>query len=194
MPDTREPYAPDLPEEPEELSLPDDERIEAVLGVTRDDLGGRRLKAFDLTDVRVEGADWANLRAPRASWTRVALRGVRLTGAELAEALLRDVRFVDCRVDLTGLRSARLERVRFEGCRLEELDLYGSRLTDVRFERCELREATFSATTLERCAIAGCDLSGLRGAESLAGVRMAWDDVLANAQVFALALGVEIAD
>ncbi len=194
MTDAREPYPPDLPEEPDELALPDGDRIEAGIGVTRTDLTGRGLRALELTDVRVEGADWANLRAPRASWTRVELRGVRLTGGELAEALLRDVTFVDCRVDLTGLRSARLERVRFDGCRLEELDLYGSKLVDVRFERCELREATFSGARLERCAISRCDLSGLRGAESLAGVRMTWDDVLANAPVFALALGVEIAD
>jgi uncharacterized protein YjbI with pentapeptide repeats len=194
VPADRDPYPPDLPVDPDDLALPDDERVELSVGVVRTALAGRSLRALDLTDVRVEGADWANLRAPRASLLRVELRGVRLTGAELAEALLRDVRLVDCRVDLTGLRSARLERVHFDGCRLEELDLYGSRLTDVRFERCELRDATLSSATLERCAIAGCDLSGLRGAESLAGVRMTWDDVLANAPVFALALGVEIAD
>jgi uncharacterized protein YjbI with pentapeptide repeats len=193
-PELREPYAPDLPEDPSELALPDDERIELAVGVLRGDLTSRSLRALDLTDVRVEGADWANVRVPRASWTRVELRSVRLTGAELAEGTFRDVTFVDCRVDLTGMRSARLERVRFEGCRLEELDLYGARLADVRFERCELREATFSGTTLGRCAIAGCDLSGLRGAESLAGIRMTWDDVLANAPVFALALGIDIVD
>jgi uncharacterized protein YjbI with pentapeptide repeats len=189
----REPYPPDLAADAPALSV-DEPRLELQGGVVRGDLAGRSVRMFDLTDVRVEPADWANLRAPSSAWSRVELRGVRLTGAELGESTLRDVTFADCRLDLAALRSARLERVAFVDCRLEELDLYGAKLADVRFERCGLREATVSAATFERCDLRGCDLTGLRGAERLAGVRMTWDDVLANAPVFAAALGIELLD
>jgi uncharacterized protein YjbI with pentapeptide repeats len=147
-----------------------------------------------LTDTVVRDADWANVRAPRTTVTRAELRAVRLTGAELAEATLRDVTFADCRLDMVGLRLARLERVVFRDCRMEEADFYGARLKDVLFERCVLREATLTGAALERCELRGCDLTGLRGAEALAGVRMPWNDVLENAPLFAAALGIEIVD
>ena len=147
-----------------------------------------------LVDAVVDGVDWANARAPRTSVTRVELRSVRLTGAELAETTLRDVTFADCRLDMVGLRLARLERVVFRDCRVEETDLYGARLKDVLFERCTLREVTLSGATLERCELRGCDLTGLHGAEALAGTRMPWNDVLENAPLFAAALGIQIVD
>lgn len=63
---------------------------------------------------------------------------------------------------------------------------------DALFERCELSEATFSAVSLQRVELRGCDLTGLRGAESLRGARMPWGDVLENATLFASVLGLEI--
>jgi uncharacterized protein YjbI with pentapeptide repeats len=168
----RSPYPPDLGEEPAEPA---------------GELG-------DVVDLVVEDADWANGREPRWSAERVELRRCRLTGVELAEATIRDVTFDECRVDLAGLRHARLERVVFRDCRLEECDFYGSSLKDVLFERCQLREATFSAVTLERVELRGCDLADVRGAEALRGARMPWNDVLANAAVFAAVAGIEILD
>jgi uncharacterized protein YjbI with pentapeptide repeats len=190
----REPYPPDLDAEPEALAVPGDGPSELVGGTLDGDLTGRSFRGLDLLDVRAVGGDWANLSAPGAVLTRVELRDVRLTGAQLAEATLRDVVFTGCRVDLVGLRMARLERVAFVDCRLEELDLYGTRLEDVRFEDCLLREATFSEATLTRCSFRRCDLAGLRGAERLAGAQLTWDDVLANAPVFAAALGIQIVE
>jgi uncharacterized protein YjbI with pentapeptide repeats len=166
-----EPYPPDPPEEAEEPELEN-----------------------GLVDAIVHGADWANRRVLRASALRTELRGVRLTGADLAEASFRDVRFVECRLDLVAARLSRFERVVFSDCRMEECDLYGARLQDVLFERCVLREATISEVTCERVELRGCDLKGLRGAEALRGVRMAWNDVLANAPLFATIAGVEIVE
>ena len=65
---------------------------------------------------------------------------------------------------------------------------------DVLFERCELREATFSSIHLQGAELRGCDLVGLRGAESLRGARMPFNDVLANAVLFASVAGIEIVD
>jgi uncharacterized protein YjbI with pentapeptide repeats len=148
----------------------------------------------DLTDAIVKGAEWANERAIRLSAERVTFELCRLTGAELAEATLRDVTFADCRLDLAGLRHARLERVVFRDCRMAECELQGATLKDVLFERCELREATISGARLERVELVGCDLAGLRGVEALRGARMHWNDVLATAPLFASALGIEILD
>jgi uncharacterized protein YjbI with pentapeptide repeats len=166
-----EPYPPDLPEDPEEQEL-----------------------EAGLTDVIVRDADWANRRATRASVLRAELHTVRLTGADLVESTFRDVRFVGCRLDLAAARLSRFERVVFSDCRLEELDLYGAQLQDVLFERCVLREATISNVKAKRVELRGCDLTGLRGAEALRGIRMPWNDVLENAPLFAGAVGIEIVD
>ena len=166
-----EPYPPDLPEEPQEADL-----------------------EAGLADAIVRDVDWANRRVARASLLRVELHTVRLTGSDLAEATFRDVRFVGCRLDLAAARLTKFERVVFSDCRLEELDLYGAQLKDVLFERCILREATFSGVTSERVELRGCDLTGLRGAEALRGMRMPWNDVLENAPLFAGVVGVHIVD
>ena len=148
----------------------------------------------DLTDVIASDLDWANERSRGLSAERVELRRCRLTGAELAEANLRDVAFEECRIDLVGLRHAQLERVVFRDCRMSECDFYGSALKDVLFERCELREATFSTCTLQRVELRGCDLAGVRGAEALRGARMPWNDIVENAALFAAVLGIEVVD
>ena len=165
------PYPPDLPDD----ALPEPD--------------------FDeLVDVVATDVDWANRRSLRFSALRVEFRRCRLTGAELAEATLRDVTFVECRLDLVGLRHAKLERVVFRDCRMSECDLYGAVLKDVLLERCELREATLSAAEVEGFELRGCDLMGLRGAEALRGARMPWNDVLANAVLFASVVGIEIVE
>ena len=148
----------------------------------------------ELVDVVATDRDWAGVRAMRFSAQRAELRRCRLTGAELAEAVLRDVTFDECRLDLVGLRHAKLERVVFRDCLMGECDLYGASLTDVLFERCELRDATLSSAKLQHVELRGCDLSRLRGAEALRGARMPWSDVLENASLFATVLGVEIVD
>jgi uncharacterized protein YjbI with pentapeptide repeats len=166
-----QPYAPDLAEEPEAQDI-----------------------ETGLTDLIVRDVDWANRRVARASVLRAELHTVRLTGADLAESTFRDVRFVGCRLDLAAARLSTFERVVFSDCRLEELDLYGSQLKDVLFERCVLRQATISAVKSERVELSGCDLTGLRGAEALRGMRMPWHDVLENAPLFSGIVGIEIVD
>jgi uncharacterized protein YjbI with pentapeptide repeats len=146
----------------------------------------------DLADVEVENADWANERAPGFVARRVELRHCRLTGAELAEATLIDVTFLECRLDLVGLRVASLERVVFRDCRMTECDFDGASLKDVLFEHCELREATLTSAKIQRVELRACDLVGLRGVETLRGARMPWNDVLENAPLFADALGIQI--
>jgi uncharacterized protein YjbI with pentapeptide repeats len=148
----------------------------------------------DLVDAVALDREWANLRARGLAARRVEVHRSRLTGTELAEATLIDVTFSDCRLDLVGLRMATLQRVVFRDCRMAECDLYESSLTDVLFERCELREATLTGARLEQVELRACDLTGLRGVEALRGARMPWNDVLENAPLFAVALGIQIVD
>jgi uncharacterized protein YjbI with pentapeptide repeats len=77
---------------------------------------------------------------------------------------------------------------------MSECDFHGAVLKDVVFERCELREAIFSTVRLERVEFRGCDLTALSGADALRGARMPWNDVLANAPLFAAVVGIEVVE
>jgi uncharacterized protein YjbI with pentapeptide repeats len=148
----------------------------------------------DLVDAVLENVDAANRRAPRTALLRVAVKGCRLTGADLRESSLTDVTFDDCKLNLTGLRFATIQRVVFRDCLMHEADFYEASLKDVLFERCELREAAFDKARLDRVEIRSSDLSGLRGVEALRGTRMPWVDIIENAALFAAALDIEIVD
>jgi uncharacterized protein YjbI with pentapeptide repeats len=79
-------------------------------------------------------------------------------------------------------------------CRLSECELYEAQLEDVLFERCELRGASLDGVRIERVELRGCDLSGVGGVASLRGARIAWDDIVQNAPVFAVGLGLELVE
>lgn len=204
------PRVPDAPADLDPSALEDEGRFEAVElvgagaveakqltlaeGRVRGSLAGARLPDLHLSDVAVAAADLANLHAPKAALRRVAVDQARLTGATLTEASLQDVVFTGCRMDLASLATARLERVVFTDCDLREASLGEAILRDVRFERCDLGGAELDRMRLQRVELAGCRLEGIRSVSDLRGASMPWPDIVANAGVFAAALGVRAAE
>jgi uncharacterized protein YjbI with pentapeptide repeats len=71
-------------------------------------------------------------------------------------------------------------------------DLAGADLRGARFERCDLTEVELRDARLAGAAFDGCRLGGVRGALSLRGTRMRWDDLLELAPAFAGELGIEL--
>jgi uncharacterized protein YjbI with pentapeptide repeats len=157
-------------------------------------LDGCEAAGLTLTDVRVEGGSWANLRAVRGTLTRIEARELRATGVDFAETELRDVVFEGCRLDLASFRFATLARVVFRDCRLEEADFHGATLSSVRLEHCVLAGANVDGASFSQSELRDCELTGLTGAGSLGGVRMPWGDVLQIAGLLAAATGIEVVD
>jgi uncharacterized protein YjbI with pentapeptide repeats len=197
-----QPVAPSPPDVPQDLSPTPD--IAAVVrangGSVTDarfsdiDVGGDLLRRASLRDVVIEDGDGANADASEATFTRVEIRRVRLTGVALGGTRLQDVVFVDCRLDLASLRTARLERVRFDDWRMEEVDLYGATMSSTVFSGCELTRASLAGASFSRSEMRGCTLDGVSNAERLRGVAMPWADVLRSAAVLADGLGIRVVD
>jgi uncharacterized protein YjbI with pentapeptide repeats len=158
------------------------------------DLSKAVLRRASIRDTVVEAGDWSNVDASESSLTRVAMLGVRLTGAICAGATLDDTTFVGCRLDLSSFRFAHLRRVRFDECRMEEADLSGAQLSNVVFSACGLAGASLAAATFEACEMLGCDLEGIDAPDRLRGVGMPWNDILRNAPAFARAVGVRVVE
>ena len=162
--------------------------------LNRVDFTGAELTAASFNDVAVAAGSWANVRTKELRIRRATFRGVRMTGADLAYSNLEDVNFVDCRLDLSFFVNAKLNRVRFEQCRLDEVDFTDANLTSVAFDGCSLNRSVWADAVLTNCELRASDISGSAGLERLHGVRMPLDDVIAGAQDFARALGIEILD
>jgi len=176
----------------EERAMPDVRIEESRLdGVALD---GCEAAGLTLTDVVVAGGSWANLRAVRGSLNRVEATELRATGADFAEAELRDARFEGCRLDLASFRFARLVRVAFLDCRLEEADFTGATLSSVRFERCGLGHATFENASFSQSELRACEWEGIAGAGSLAGTRIPVADALQLVPALAAAAGIQLVE
>jgi uncharacterized protein YjbI with pentapeptide repeats len=158
------------------------------------DLGARREPNFALADVVLEGCNLANLDARGGTTRRVVAARCRLTGLLWTEGSLRDVVLRGCRVDLASFAASTMEQVVFEDCLLMESDFQDAHLRAVAFVDCDLSGADLSGARFERCELRGCTLDGVRAAESLRGVAMPWEDIVAAAGTFADAIGVRVLD
>jgi uncharacterized protein YjbI with pentapeptide repeats len=188
------PRPPVVAPERRELSLEADELDLTGAELVGGDASGAALRELSLVDSRLDRCNLANVEARSAAWIRVEVEGSRMTGLSVPEALLRDVRIRDTRLDLAVLRFARLERVVFEDCRLEGADFYGARLESVAFRRCDLGEASFADAKLRETEFRRCTLTGLTGAAALRGAEMEWNDVVENAPLWAAALGIRVVE
>jgi uncharacterized protein YjbI with pentapeptide repeats len=96
-----------------------------LIGVS---LAGSHLKGFELRDTVGSAIDAVGARWPEASLTRVEFRDGRLSGIDLAQATLRHVRLIGCRLDAANLRMIDAEHVAFDDCELSEVDFTEARL------------------------------------------------------------------
>lgn len=154
------------------------------LVITRDqplDLCDVTLVAVDLAGVRIEGV------------TRAHLIRCRLTGADLAEATIRDVRFEDCAVDLAGARAARLERVVIADGRVDGLDLTAAEAEDLVIAGVAVRDVVLTGWRARRTDLTRADIAGVPDLTDLRGCTLSSTQAVTLALRSARALGIEVA-
>jgi uncharacterized protein YjbI with pentapeptide repeats len=176
---------------------------ECVVAIERLDLLECELRGvgFDSTgrlEVRLRDAvlgdcDLSNLTAHEgAELMRVLVRQSRLIGTSFAGAKLRDVAFSDCMLSLGSFAFAELQDVSFERVNLREASFMEAQLDGVSFISCQFEGADFRRVVMRDCLLRGSSLEGVLGVESLRGLTMPLDDVMASAPALAAALGIEI--
>lgn len=88
----------------------------------------------------------------------------------------------------------RLTRVRFEACRLVESDFQAATVTAGTFIDCDLSGSELSQARFAGSAFRGCRLDGVRGIDALRGALVARSDLFELAELFSVALGVQLSD
>jgi uncharacterized protein YjbI with pentapeptide repeats len=209
-----EPPEPPEFEEPEEADLPAGDAVGelrlsgvVVSGAGRDPLAtnsarveeselravtlaGGELSAFALRDVILRNCDLSNVHSRQGSMRRVQMHGSRLLGFALTEARVADLGVLDSGMSYASLARSRLERVVFERVNLREASFMETQLRSVAFIDCDLAGADFRGAKLEVVTMRGTTLEGVIGVESLAGLTIAWPDLVASAAALAAALGI----
>lgn len=168
-------------------------RLEAVRLVNAD-LSGARLEHLRLEDCELTRCELANLEGRGTQAARVRVQESRLTGPAFLEGSLRDLVIRGCRVDLASFGFTQLIRVTFEECLMAETSFLGARLEGVRFQSCDLTRADFRDASLQYCEFAGSDLTDLQGVAHLRGAAVDMAGIVANADLWAAALGITVLD
>ena len=106
------------------------------------------------TGVTVQGG-----RLPRARFSDVWLRDVRLVTTGLAQTDWVDVTFAGSLAAGVEAFGSKLRRVTFRGCKLDSVNFRDAELTEVTFEQCELSDVDFAGATLTRAAFTGSRLA-----------------------------------
>lgn len=143
-------------------------------------------------DCRFESASLAGVVAQRCSLLRSQVAGVRATGLQWTDGLVKDVTFSDCRLDLAGFRFSRFAHVEFVDCRMGQIDFTGADLSGVRFVNCDLQSAKLHQAKAVGARFDGCRLDGISGVEALSGATVSASDLVPLTFVLAGALGIAI--
>jgi uncharacterized protein YjbI with pentapeptide repeats len=163
-------------------------RFEQVnLSETR--LPGMHLGGCELIGVEAIVARWRGLDA-----RDVTIRRSGMSGLQVEEGELRDVRFEAAKLDLASFRHARLEDVTLTDCSMPEADFYGARLRNVRFERCDLSRASFDQARVESVDLRSSTVLDLRGLAGLAGATIDPTQLVELAPGLAHAIGLRVED
>jgi uncharacterized protein YjbI with pentapeptide repeats len=157
-------------------------------------LVGIDVERFRARDSVLVDCDLAGALLEDVNLNVVTLERCRLTGAVLAGARLRKVRFVDCVLDDVNLRGVIGEDVVFEGCSLRSADLAAARMPGARLLRCDLTGIEVSNVDLQGASLHGSTLADVRGATSLRGVRIDPTQLLPLALPVLAAQGVTVTD
>jgi uncharacterized protein YjbI with pentapeptide repeats len=156
------------------------------------DLGETVLDKSGFADCLVENCNLANLRASDASIRRVRISMSRMTGFQVINGGLRDVSFVDCRLDLSTFRFCTLTDVVFSECNLTRVDFTNADLSRARFVDCQLAGAQFSHANVSGTRFTRCELVDIDGVTSMRGAVVEGHNLIALAHTLAAGLGITI--
>jgi uncharacterized protein YjbI with pentapeptide repeats len=155
-------------------------------------LSGTTFERATFTDCLFHNCDIANLRARQSSMTRAELSVVRMIGLHWSDGLLQDVRFDECRIDLSSFRFSTLTRVVFDRCTLSGAEFSNADLRGAEFRGCDLTGAQFSHANMEGTRFADCALVDIVGVTSWSGAIVRSHDLITLSHALATALGIQI--
>lgn len=160
-------------------------------GVT---LTAANLHRCTLTDVRLVECELSGAMFTESQWLRVEVLNCRMSGVIVSQSRLRHVRFVEDKLDGADFRIVNGEHVVFDQCGMPDADFYDARLQSVDFLHCDLRRLHVSGVVARELRLHGSQVEGVRGAASLHGASISFDQVLPLALGLFNELGINVTE
>lgn len=126
------------------------------------DFSGADLGSADFSEAKLDDASFAGANLMYADFSHASMARSDLTDADMESARLFDTRFEKAFLVRTDLSSAELHFTRLPASYLTEATLTGAHLWEVAVDKTDFSRAHFGLTL-----IAGCNLSGARGLQSV---------------------------
>lgn len=149
-----------------------------------------KIENLHLQDCSIEHSDFSGSNLSDSSWHSVEVSATRCNGLQLPNSVIKNVRFVGCRLDLANLRFSKLERVQFENCTISGLDLYNSQLKHVAFVGCDIDAVEFSGAKLTDVDLTQSRLVSIKGLQGLKGARITSEQLMNLVPYVAQELGL----
>lgn len=149
-----------------------------------------KIEKLQLQDCILEHSDFSGSNLSEASWHVVAVQSTRCSGVQLPNSLLKNVRFVGCRLDMANFRFAKLENVQFEQCVLTGLDFYNAQLKHVAFIDCDIEDVEFSGAKLTDVDLTSARIISIKGLSGLKGAHITSDQLVALLPYVAQEIGL----
>ncbi|HEY3781067.1 MAG TPA: pentapeptide repeat-containing protein [Fimbriimonadaceae bacterium] len=155
---------------------------------------GAKLGALQITDAHFLDCDLRNMVADNGSISRTLLESSCLSGVQFGDAILKDVTFKNCKLDLANFSYATLLNVHFLDCALEQSDWDSTKFEKVRLENCVLAGSVFHQCQIQHLDLRSSQLAGINGIAFLKRVIIDLDQATEIAPILAKALGLIMRD
>ncbi len=166
--------------------------IECAL--TKVSFQGGRLPRARFSDVLVRDVRLIATGLAETQWTDVAIVGSVAAGIEAFGAELRRVTLRGCKLDSVNFRGAEFTEVTFDDCELSDVDFAGATLTRAAFPNCRLTRTDFSRVTMDATDLRGAELGIIIDPNSLRGAIISTAQLVFVAPVLAETMGITVSD
>ena len=152
------------------------------------------LSKISIIDSLLEKCNLSAAKVTESLWQRTKITNSRMSGVVWYDAILKDIEFVNCKIDLVNFRATKFKNVVFKDCVLTGSDWQGTILTNVVFDSCNLDDADVNKCTMNNVDLRSSTFTSLKGLSGLAGATMSRQQLIMLAPIFADELGIKIED
>lgn len=160
--------------------------------IMKTDFTGVEIHGFGIKNAVFGDCDMTVAKYPDASWHTAQLHDSRCSGMQLDKAVLKDVLFKNCKLDMTNLRFAKLVNIIFDSCVVNEMDFYNADLKNIAFINCDIDNVEFSSAKLHNVDLTESRIINLKGASSLRGATINNEQLIYLAPYLASEFGIKV--
>lgn len=151
-----------------------------------------KIDKFDILECTFKGCDFTATKFINASWHVALIEATRCSGLQMTDGSIKNVKFINSKLELVNFRFSRLENVVFEDCILDDADFNDAKLKNVEFNNCTIKKISFKGARMLNVDLSSSEIEGIGGAASLKGATISYDQLMQLGPLLAAEAGIKI--